>query len=297
MAPVNTTKVILPSWRQGRLLFFTSVMDSYTTRLDYRVAAATLANDSKVVRTFKANISNEELELCQETAENGAELQQFFSIVSQGNLDELTEETSKNLPPCAAGSNALIYTCSYFDFLRKYSVDQTIVKHYEAQDPKDRFNVESSLSIYKILSAHLQPERAAALIDADIQDIAKLRGASHASANLLREIAIIQYDSKSPDVATKTMLHAVKLHNTEDKWRRLADFAMADSRPDQAIDYYLKAENITPLAPPQALRLADLLVKAGRSEDVAPFLVRVEANFPKQVENLRAQLAKQTATE
>ncbi|MBL1435472.1 MAG: hypothetical protein COB08_004660 [Rhodobacteraceae bacterium] len=296
MASVNTAKVILPSWRQGRLLFFTGVMDSYTTRLDYRVAAATLPNDSKVVRTFKANISNEELALCQKTADNGAGLQQFFNVVSHGNLDELTEETSQNLPPCAAGSNALIYTCSYFDFLRKYSVDQTIVKHYEAQDPKARFSIETSLSIYKILSAHLQPERAVALIDADILDTKNIRGASHSSANLLREVAIIRYDAKHPEAAIKAMLHAVKLHNTEDKWRRLADFAMADNSPEQAIEYYFKAEDMAALAPPQALRMAGLLVNAGHVEKAAPFLERIESIFPKQVENLRAQSEKQATT-
>ncbi len=296
MTPVKTASVILPGWRQGRLLFFTSVTDTYTTRLDYRVAAATLPNQSTVFRTYKAAITDEALEMCQKTADDGTTLQRFFDVISRGNLDDLAAESGQNLPPCSEGANSLIYICSYFNFLRKYSVDQTLVKHYEAQDPKARFNSESSLSIYKILSAHLQPERAIALINADIPDIQSARGASNSLANLLREIAIIQHDTNAPDAAIKTMLRAAKLHNTEDKWRRLADFAMTGKKPDQAIEFFFQAENLAPLAPPQALRLADLLVNAGRTEDAMPFLERAEPSFTKRVENLRAKLEKLKAT-
>lgn len=295
MTPGNTKNIILPSWRQGRLLFFTSVVDNYTTRLDYRVAAATLPGDTKVLRTHKAGITAEELALCQETADNGVGLQRFFEQVSQGNLDDLTETASQNLPPCANGSNALLYICSYFNFLRKYSVDQTLVKLYEAREPEDRFELESSFSIYKILSAHLQPERAAALIDADIPDILEVRGATNSVANLLREVAVIRHDTGATGVAIQAMLRAVRMHSTEDKWRRLADFAIAGKLPKQAIEFYLKADRIAPLAPPQALRMARLLVESNRPEEAAPFLERAEANFAKQVETLRAKLKEQAA--
>lgn len=295
MTPVNTTNVILPGWRQGRLLFFTSVTDSYTTRLDYRVAAATNANETKVFRTFKAGITNEDLAMCQKTADNGVELQRFFHVVSQGNLDDLAGVTGQNLPPCANGANTLIYICSYFNFLRKYTVDQTLVAHYEARDPRERFDSENSLAIYKILSAHLQPERALALINADLPDVTKVSGAINLSANLLREIAVIQHDTNAHDTAIKTMLYAAKLHNSEDKWRRLADFAVAGKKPDQAIEYFFKAENMAPLAPPQALRLAGLLVESGRAEDAMPLMERAEPRFAKQVEHLRTKLANRAA--
>ncbi|NOR62808.1 MAG: hypothetical protein GQ535_09995 [Rhodobacteraceae bacterium] len=297
MTPGNIDNVILPSWRQGRLLFFTSVVDNYTTRLDYRVAAATLPGDTNVLRTHKAGITPEELALCQETADNGVELQRFFEQVSQGNLDDLTEMTPQNLPPCANGANALIYICSYFNFLRKYSVDQTLIKLYEARKPEERFEPESSFSIYKILSAHLQPERAAALIDADIPDLQKVRGATNSVANLLREVAVIRHDTGDTEAAIQAMRRAVSIHNTEDKWRRLADFAIAGKQPKRAIEFYQKAERITPLAPPQALRMAGLLVETNRPEEAAPFLERAEANFAKQVENLRAKLKEQTEAE
>ncbi len=295
MALGSTANVILPSWRQGRLLFFTSDVDNYTKRLEYRVAAATMPGETKVFRTYKAGISNEDLALCQETSENGATLQKFFHLIGQGNLDDLTEEVPQHLPPCAKGSNALIYICSHLNFFRKYSVDQALVKLYEARDPKDRFEAESSFSIYKILSAHLQPFRAAALINADIPDIQKAYGASNALANLLREVAIIRHDTGAHAEAIEAMLRAVKLHNTEDKWRRLADFAVADKNSAQAIEFYQRAESMAPLAPPQALRMAGLLVEANRSEEAAPFLDRLESKFPKQVENLRTTLQQQPA--
>ncbi|HIP23221.1 MAG TPA: hypothetical protein EYG79_06460 [Rhodobacteraceae bacterium] len=253
-----------------------------------------MPGETKVLRTFKAGITAEKLALCQETADNGADLQQFFEQVSHGNLDDLTETASQNLPPCAHGANALIYICSYFNFLRKYSVDQTLVKLYEARKPEDRFEPESSFSIYKILSAHLQPERAAALINADIPDILKVRGATNSVANLLREVAVIRHDTGATGAAIQAMLRAVKIHNTEDKWRRLADFSIAGKLPKQAIEFYLKAERITPLAPPQALRMAGLLVEANRPKEAAPFLERAEANFAKQVEKLRVKLEEQT---
>lgn len=293
----NTENVILPSWRQGRLLFFTSGVDNYTMRLDYRVAAATMPGDTKVHRTFKAGISVEELALCQKTADSGMELQRFFGRLSQGNLDDLTETARQDLPPCADGANALIYICSYFNFLRKYSVDQTLVNIYEARTPEDRFEPESSLSIYKTLSAHLQPERAATLITADMPDIQEVRGATNSVANLLREVAIVRHDTGAAEAAIQAMLRAVSLHNTEDKWRRLADFAIAGKMPEQALEFYLKAEHISPLAPPQALRLAGLLVDTKRAEEAAPFLDRADANFKKKVETLRAKIKEQAAGE
>ena len=291
----NTDNVILPSWRKGRLLFFTSIVDNYTTRLDYRVAAATDPGKTEVRRTFKAGITTDEMAACQKTADNGVELQRFFEQVSQGNLDDLTTLAGKDLPPCANGANALIYICSYFNFLRKYSVDQTLIKLYEARKPEDRFEPESSFSIYKILSAHLQPERAAALIDADIPDVQKVRGATNPVANLLREVAVIRHDTGATQAAIQTMKRAVRIHNTEDKWRRLADFAIAGKLPEQAIEFYQRAERLTPLAPPQALRMAGLLIDANRPEDAVPFLDRAEPNFAKHVETLRAKLEDQPA--
>lgn len=295
MTPGNTANVILPSWRQGRLLFFTSVTDNYTTRLDYRVAAATMAGETKVSRTFKAPITAEQLAACQQTAEDGPALQQFFGAMGGGNLDKLTSTDAEQLPPCATGANPLIYICSYFNFLRKYSVDQTLVQLYEAREPGARFEAENTLSIYKILSAHLQPERAVALINADIPDIENVVGATTAVANLLREVAIIRHDTGDHGAAIAAMQRAVKLHETEDKWRRLADFAIADKQPHQAIDYFVKAETLSPLAPPPALRMAELLIEAGRSNQAEPFLARAEKAFTKPVQALRAKMAGQAA--
>ncbi len=297
MAIANTPNVILPSWRQGRLLFFTSVIDPYTTRLDYRVAAATRPNDTVVFRTHKAPITGEGLAKCQETADNGMALQQFFHMLCRGNLDDLTEISAQNLPPCASGPSPLIYTCSYFNFLRKYSVDQALVKHYEAQTPEERFDREGSLSIYKILSAHLQPKRAATLIDADIPDINRVIGAPKVVANLLREVAIIRHDTGKPAAAIKAMQRAAKLHNTEDKWRRLADFAVADQDKDQAIAFYFEAEKLAPLASPQALRMAGLLVDTGQKAEAEAFLQRAEPAFAAQVGKLRAKLEAPAAPE
>jgi len=290
MTPANTANTLLPSWRQGCLLFFTSVIDPYTTRLDYRVVAKTNPGETNVYRTYKAAITADELARCQETANDGTALQLFFHSISRGNLDDLVEESSQHLPPCAQGSNSLIYICSYFNFLRKYSVDQTLVKHYEARDPAERFEVESSLSIYKILSGHLQPERAAALLDADLTDIYKINGAMNSVANLLREAAVVRHDTGAHTAAIEIMRRAAKLHNTEDKWRRLADFAIADKNPGAAIDFFLRAESMAPLAPPQSLRVAGLLIDSNQADKAAPFMERAEIAFKPQVESLRAKI-------
>ncbi|MCF6273624.1 MAG: hypothetical protein L3J37_10635 [Rhodobacteraceae bacterium] len=295
MSQPSALNILLPSWRQGRLLFFTSFADGYTTRLDYRVAAATAAGETKVKRTFKAPVSAEDLEKCQKTADNGPALQRFFHMLGRGNLDELLNETP--LPPCAEGVSPLIYMCSYFNFLRKYSVDQTLVKHYEAQTPKNRMNAETALPIYKTLSAHLQPDRAVLLLNADLPDINNVKGGATAVANLLREAAIIRYDAGDNREAINTMLRAAKLHNTEDKWRRLADFAIADNLPEKAIEYFEKAESLAPLAPPQSLRLARLMIEASRSQEAMPYLDRAEAVFKAPVEALRKKVAaKSSAT-
>ncbi len=283
----DSATVILPSWRQGRLLFFTSVTDKYTARLDYRVAAATMPGETKVTRTYKAPISNEALAHCQETADNGPALQQFFQTVGRGNLDDLTTGAADSLPPCAGNTNPLIYICSYFNFVRKYAVDQTLVRHYEARDPNTRFQIESTLAIYKTLSSHLQPERAAALAAADHDAIEAIAGATKLSANLLREVAVIQHDTGEHALAIETMQRAINIDETVDKWLLLADFATAGKWPDQTIDFFLKAEGLAPLVPPKALRLATLLLNAERGAEAQPFLDRAEAQFEKQVAQLR----------
>jgi len=287
----NSAHVFLPCWRQGRLLFFTDVKEGYSNRLDYRVAAATKPGSTKVARTFKAAISLKQLEKCQTTADDGPGLQRFFKAVGGGNLDQLTDEALLSLPPCAEGVSPLIYTCSYLNMLRKYSVDQTMIRHYEAKPANDRFNLEGSLAVYKMLSAHLQPERASALIDEDIPDFKRLSGASNAMSNLLREVAIIKFDSGDFTNASTFMLRAVELNDSEDKWRRLADFSIAANEPQKAITYLEKAESITPLAPPPALRLAGLLIEDNRADDAIPLLERAEATMPAAVANLRNKIA------
>ena len=286
MPAVELPHVFLPCWRDGRLLFFTDVKEGYTSRLSYRVAAATEPGSDMVMRTHKAAITPEQLEKCQATANDGAGLQRFFDIMGAGNLGHLVDQKIANLPPCAAESSHLIYACSYLNFLRKYIVDEEIVKQYEGQKPSQRFNPETALSIYKILSATLQAERASALIEADIPDILKLRGRATTIANLLREVSIVKFDAKEFSKAEAAMLQAVKLHDTEDKWRRLADISQARNQSEKAVDYFLKAEERAPLSPPPALRLATLLVEEKRFEEAKPFLERAEATFPKPVEKL-----------
>ena len=143
----DTTHIFLPCWREGRLLFFTDIKEGYSNRLEYRVAAATAKGHLKVERTFKAQISPEQLALCQETAYNAQDLQQFFQVMGSGNIGHLVDETLITLPPCAGKSNRLIYICSYLNLLRKYAVDQQIVKNYEAQTREQRFSSESALAI------------------------------------------------------------------------------------------------------------------------------------------------------
>lgn len=291
----DNAHVFLPCWRQGRLLFFTDIKEGYTNRLDYRVAAATKPGTTVVERTFKAAISLETLEKCQATADDGPGLQKFFRAVGGGNLDQLVDQDQLNLPPCAEGVSPLIYSCSYLNMLRKYSVDQTMIRHYENQTVKNRFGLEASLAIYKMLSSHLQPERASLLIDADMPNIKKLKGASVAVSNLLREAAIIKYDTGDFEGATKTMLRSVALNASEDKWRRLADFSIAANAPQEAIDYFYKAEKITPLAPPQSLRLAGMLIDENRADEALPLLERAESAMPKPVKFLRNKIERKSA--
>lgn len=290
-----TAHVFLPCWRQGRLLFFTDVKAGYTNRLDYRVAAATKSGSTVVERTFKAAISLESLEKCQATADDGPRLQKFFSAVGGGNLDHLVDQDRLTLPPCADGASPLIYTCSYLNMLRKYSVDQTMITLYENQPVRNRFGLEASLAVYKMLSSHLQPERANKLIEADIPDFRRLSGPTAAVSNLLREAAVIKYDTGDFASAARMMLRSVELSASEDKWRRLADFSIAAKTPKKAINYFLEAEKMTPLAPPQALRLAGLLIDNDRAHAALPFLERVESAMPKPVALLRKKMSQKEA--
>ena len=291
MALTDPSSIVIPSWRGGRLLFFTSMTDKDFMRLDYRVAAATAPGETEVKRTFKAPLTAEQLAKCQETADNGVALQQFFHALGRGNLSDLASAADGELPPCAGGANPLLYICSYFNFLRKYSVDQALVGRYEQQNAKDRMEPESALSIYKILSAHLQPARAAKLIDADIPDINRIKGPHISVANLLREVAIIRFDTGDYPAAIATMKQAIKLQDSPDKWRWLGGFAFAAKQPEDAIEFLEKSESRAPLGPPDALRLARLLINADRNADASAFLDRAEKVFPVPVKQLRARIA------
>lgn len=286
----NLSKIFVPCWRDGRLLFFTTVKEKYTTRIEYIVAAATKPGSGLVERSGKSQITVEELKKCQETADDGRGLQQFFSIMGSGNIGHLVDQDLLKPPPCAGKANVLIYSCVYLDFLRKYSVDQSIVRRYEQAEVAERFDIGITLSVYRILSAHFQPERANELIDADIQDIRSIRGPSGAVANLLRSAAIIKFDVGDFSRAENMMLRAVKLHDTEDKWRWLADICNAGGNSGQAIEYFKRAEEIQPLAPLPALRLAKLLVADENFAQAEPFLERAATAFPKPVQKLRHQI-------
>ena len=290
MALTDPSSIVIPSWRGARLLFFISITDKDFMRLDYRVAAATAPGETEVKRTFKAPITAAQLAKCQETADNGPALQQFFHALGRGNLGDLESAAEGQLPPCAEGTNPLLYICSYFNFLRKYSVDQALVSRYEKQSVEARMEPESALSVYKTLSAHLQPERASKLIDADIPDIQRIKGPHIAVASLLREAAIIRFDTGDFPAAIATMKQAIKRQDSPDKWRRLGEFAFAAKQPAQAIEFLEHAESLAPLGPPDSLRLARLLIDADRAQDASGFLERAAQAFPGPVENLRARI-------
>ncbi len=283
--------VFLPVWRGGRLLFFTDIKEPNSGRISYRAAAATKKGSLDVVRTHKAPISQTEFERCQATADDGPALQRFFRILSGGNLELLAGVSSSQLPPCADGQSVLIYTCSYFNFLRKYSVDEQIIKNYESRLANERFSPEISLSIYKSLSAHLQPLRASALIDQDIPEISEVRGPSRILANLFREAAVVKFDAASYSQAEKFMRHAISLQESEDKWRRLADIHIASGNQNAAIESFFRADKISALAAPPSLRLAGLLIENQRHAEASPYLERAAASFPEAVKKYNARIA------
>ena len=284
--------MFLPSWRDGQLLFFTDVMEGFAARLEYRVAAATLAGETQVRPSGKAEISADALALCQATADTGPALQQFFRVMGRGDLGHLVEGGARVLPPCAKGVPPLLYISSYHNFLRKYMVDQAQVETYEAAPVAERVHPETTRAIYKILSAHMQPARALALVTADIPALETMQGSPAAMAKLWSEVADIQADSGYPTRAMATLGKAIEHNNTEDIWRRRAAFAMRAQAPEKAIAYFEKADSLFPLAPQAALEMARLLVETRRFGRAEAYLMRAAAAHPKPVEQLRHTIAK-----
>jgi hypothetical protein len=296
MQNTKPAHVFLPSWRDGRLLFFTDVLEGFAARLEYRVAAATLAGETQVRPSGKVDISADTLALCQATADSGAALQPFFRVMGSGNLGHLVSEGARVLPPCAKGVSPFFYISSYHNFLRKYMGDQMQVQAYEAAPVATRVHPEGTRAIYKILSAHLQPARALALIEADIPALETMEGRPATMAKLWGEVAEIQGDSGDLLGAMATLGKAARHNNTEDIWRRRAAMAIRAQAPEKAIAYFDKADSLFPLAPPAALEMARLLVETGRFGRAEPYLMRAASTHPKPVEQLRKTIAKANET-
>ncbi len=293
----NNDKVFLPVWRDGRILFFTNIMPANSSRIGYFVAAATEKGTVSVKRTGKAPITGDQLKFCQEIANDGVGLQKFFAAMGAGNLEHFTNALQTQALPYPKTTNPLIFTCLYLDFLRKYAVDNEIIRMYSNSPVSSRFNVERSVGIYKTLSARLQGIEAETLIDADLDHHKKLAGASMSVANLLRECAIVKFDLGKFSDAEEFMLRAVKLHDTNDKWRRLGDFANAAQDRGKTIQYFQKAHNSAPLPAPAALILARCLIEDSQISKAQEFVEIAAKIFVKPAAALQEKIdsAAQTA--
>ncbi len=290
MLTENSEQVFLPVWRDGRLIFFTNIVNSSSQRLGYFAAAATAAGKTDVTRTGKAPINADQLAFCQKIADDGISLQKFFAAMGAGNLGLFTDAIQAKSLPYPENTSPLIYTCLYLDFLRKYAVDTEIIRMYSNSPVKQRFHTDRSVGIYKILSARLQSDTAEKLIDADLKQNKKLHGASMMIANLLRECAIVKFDLGKFAEAEDYMLRAAKLHNTADKWRRLADFAQASGDRKKTIEYFLKAVAFGPLPAPSALNLGRCLVEEGDFEQAREYVQQAAKVFEKPAKVLMERI-------
>ncbi len=286
----NNEQVFLPAWRDGRLIFFTNIVASSSARVGYFAAAATEPEKTTVTRTGKAPINSDQLAFCQKIADDGIALQKYFSAMAGGNLDHFTGAIQNKALPFPENTSPLIYACLYLDFMRKYAVDTEIIRMYAISPIKQRFNAERSCGIYKILSARLQSIAAEKLIDADLAQHKKLPGASMSIANLLRECAIVKFDRANYSEAERYMLRAAKLHNTADKWRRLADFALADGARKKSIEYFLKAAGFGPLPAPAALNLGRCLIEEGDFEQARDYVQQAAKMFKKPAAELMKKI-------
>ncbi len=283
-------RFFLPLWRNGRLLFFTNFSEKSAMRQSYIVAAATEAGQTEVKRTQLAGISPEDLEKCQSIANSGPELQKFFDAVGSGNLEKFTSQLDRSTPFFTPQSDRLIYICLYLDLLRKYIVDEEIVRLHETEDASAPLNTEKSHGILKILSARFEPERAAALFDRDLKIYETNPFTNLATANFLRAGAMAKSESGDPQTAEKIMLRAVKMQNSEDKWRRLGEFARANGNDEAAVKYFNTAHALSPLPPSSALIMANLMVKIGDTDQIQPFLDLIAEAFPKAADNIREKI-------
>lgn len=288
----NNQRFFLPLWRNGRLLFFTNYADKMAMRQNYIVAAATKPGELVVQRTQLAPVSPDDLKKCQDVANNGPELQKFFSSVGGGNLGDLVHQLDESNPFVPEKGDNLIYTCIYLDLLRKYLVDEKIVRKYETAPAPLPLNTEVSHSILKLLSSRFESERGAVLFDRDLELFDRKPVLNPAAANFLRAGAMLKSESGHTEDAEKIMLRAVKIQNSEDKWRRLGEFAEANGKDDTAIEYYNTAHALSPLPPASALLMAKLLVKTKKFGQVGPFLDIVTKTFPDAAKSIREEIAR-----
>jgi len=286
----NNQRFFLPLWRKGRLLFFTNYSEKTSMRQNYIVAAATETGQQEVKRTQLAAISAAELEKCQNIADSGPELQQFFDAAGSGNLESFTNQLNHGSPFFTDQGDRLIFICMYLDLLRKYIVDEVIVRKYEASRDTAPFSPEISHGILKMLSARLDPERASALFDQEFDRYKAKPVTNLAAANYLRAGAMAKSESGNMQDAETIMLRAVKIQNSEDKWRRLGEFASANGKNEQAVEYYNTAHALSPLPPASALMMAKLLVETEKIDQVQPFLEIVSKAFPAAADAIRQKI-------
>jgi len=260
-------------------------------RQNYIVAAATETGKTSVYRTQLSAIGPDDLEKCQRIANNGPELQQFFEAVGSGNLEKFTSQLNRDSPFFTEQNDRLIYICIYLDLLRKYIVDEEIVRNYENAADSTPFSAETSHGILKMLSARLEPERASEIFDRDLEKFTEKSASVLVAANFFRAGAMAKSEAGNMQDAEIIMLRAVKKQNSEDKWRRLAEFASARGKDKKAIEYYNTAHALSPLPPASALMMAKLLMKIAATDQIQPFLDIVSEAFPAAADTIRKKIA------
>ena len=264
-------KVFLPIRRGAETIVFAYVENAAQRRWQFHAVACTDQKSGKLTRLEGIPVTADELAECEKLVASLKDVE--FALAGLNLCDASTFPGVLNAGPEAQiiGGSMLFTSTMYLNFLRQYLVEESAAQRYANRDPKERFDVGLSASIYDGLLKRHELITAEALLDADLPH-AKPPNIRHREwAYLYRRAAEIKIRMGRSNAAISLLNQAGKFWPRAEYQRRIANLHFGAGELTQAIAAMKQAHLQEPLTAQPLMKLAHWLKRDGDVEAAKEF--------------------------
>lgn len=260
-----TTRIFLPIRRDDQVLIFEHRERREQRRWDFFAVAVSTPDGLR--RTGNGALTPEEMAECERLV---ALLPRLDEALENNRLTDISPDRmglamDKDL--AIIDGSPLMTVALYLHLKRDILVVEGSLQRYLDRTPEDRFDVGMTASVYASQLRVHRLEGASKMIDADMQ-VAESRDKTHREwAYLFNQAAELKRRSGQHQDAIDLSLQVLDRWPSADLWRRIGNLYFDVKDIDSAIDSFLKADAMSPLQGPAALRVAHWLAQKDRAEE------------------------------